>query len=108
MITLCRCSDIPEQAGRGFELAGYRVFAVRHRGEIHVYLNWCPHQGTPLDWNPHAFFDPGGHYLQCSTHGALFEANTGKCVAGPCIGQNLRTVAHQIREGEVLIDFSPK
>jgi len=39
-----------------------------------------------LDWQPGEFFDIAGVYLVCSTHGAIFEPNSGLCVAGPCRG----------------------
>ena len=48
-------------------------FAIRHLGRVHGYVNRCPHLGTELDWQPGEFFDFGGLYLVCSTHGAIFE-----------------------------------
>jgi nitrite reductase/ring-hydroxylating ferredoxin subunit len=69
---------------------------------LRAYLNSCPHTGVRLEWRDHDFFDSDGRYLQCATHGALFEPLTGRCVAGPCVGKHLVTV--KIRsDGETLV-----
>jgi len=70
--------------GRGVE-----GFVVNHDGEYHAYVNRCPHVGTPLDLWPNDFFAEDGRTLICSTHGALYEAATGYCTAGPCAGDSL-------------------
>ena len=64
-------------------------FAVRFAGRVHAFVNRCPHMGTELDWQPGEFFEESGLYLVCSTHGAIFQPDTGFCVAGPCHGASL-------------------
>ncbi|MDE3010947.1 MAG: Rieske 2Fe-2S domain-containing protein [Pseudomonadota bacterium] len=78
---------------------GVDGFAVRFRGTVHAWVNRCPHQGTPLDWEPGEFFDEQGRHLACATHGALFEPDSGRCVAGPCRGARLQAIAVQERDG---------
>jgi len=78
-------------------------FAVRHCGKVRAYVNRCPHAGTELDWNPGEFFDDSGLYLICSTHGALFEPGSGRCVAGPCRGASLQPLEIRERDGEVML-----
>jgi nitrite reductase/ring-hydroxylating ferredoxin subunit len=78
-------------------------FAVRHLGTVCAYVNRCPHMGTELDWQPGEFFEESGLYLVCSTHGALFEAGNGFCVAGPCQGASLERLEIRERDGEVLL-----
>ncbi len=91
---ICASADLAE-AGRGvrFEVdyRGERVaaFAVRHRGEVFGYLNRCRHVPMELDWSEGQFFDSDGNDLVCSTHGATYEASSGRCVSGPCNGQSL-------------------
>ncbi len=68
------------------------AFAVRYGGAVHGWINRCPHRGTELDWAPGEFFDDERRHLVCATHGALFEPDTGLCVAGPCRGQRLLPV----------------
>ena len=65
------------------------AFVVRYQGKVRAYLNRCAHRGVELDWEPGIFFDSAGELLVCSTHGALYEPLTGKCVAGPCRGAHL-------------------
>jgi nitrite reductase/ring-hydroxylating ferredoxin subunit len=65
------------------------AFAVRHNGQVHAYLNRCGHISMELDWNHGKFFDAGGEYLICSTHGALYAPDSGACRGGPCRGAKL-------------------
>jgi nitrite reductase/ring-hydroxylating ferredoxin subunit len=44
----------------------------------------CPHLGIPLNWAPERFLDLDGTLIQCSSHGALFQIDSGECIAGPC------------------------
>jgi nitrite reductase/ring-hydroxylating ferredoxin subunit len=60
------------------------AFAVRHGGTVHGYLNRCAHVAMELDWQEGVFFDSDGRDLLCSTHGATYEAATGRCIGGPC------------------------
>jgi nitrite reductase/ring-hydroxylating ferredoxin subunit len=72
------------------------AFAIRYRGRVHAYLNRCAHKLTELDWEPGEFFDAERRYLVCATHGALYEPDSGRCVAGPCRGATL--VRLQVQE----------
>jgi nitrite reductase/ring-hydroxylating ferredoxin subunit len=83
--------------------ADERGFAVRWCGKVVAYVNDCPHAGTELDWQPGEFFDLAGLHLVCSTHGALFEPGSGKCVAGPCRGASLQPLAIREEGGEVFL-----
>ncbi len=78
-------------------------FAVAFGGEIYAYRNRCPHQGTELDWMPGEVFDDEGLYLVCATHGALFEADSGLCVGGPCRGMSLDRIAIGEVENNVVL-----
>jgi nitrite reductase/ring-hydroxylating ferredoxin subunit len=65
------------------------AFVVRHRGQVYGYLNRCAHIGIELDWQPGEFFDESGLYLVCTTHGATYLPDSGRCIAGPCRGTGL-------------------
>jgi len=110
---ICKAADLPE-CGQGvrFPIAGApgeeKGFAIRYLGRVQGFVNRCPHLGTELDWEPGQFFDIAGVYLVCSTHGAIFEPNTGLCVAGPCRGASLEPLAIREQGGEVfLLDDEP-
>ena len=78
------------------------AFAIRFHGRVHAYVNRCAHIAYELDFQPGKFFDGDSVYLICSTHGALYEPDTGRCVAGPCKGHALKRVPVVERDGEVL------
>ena len=89
---LCAGVELAESSSRGFEMDGAKLFAVRRKGQVYVYINRCPHRGVGLEWQPDQFLDPSNSLIQCATHGALFMIEDGECVAGPCAGQHLTTV----------------
>lgn len=65
------------------------AFAVKYQDQIYVYKNVCGHIAINLDFREGQFFDEEGENLICSTHGAAYQANTGKCLGGPCYGVGL-------------------
>jgi nitrite reductase/ring-hydroxylating ferredoxin subunit len=60
------------------------AFVIRKDGNVHGYLNRCAHVAMELDWQEGVFFDSAGRDLLCSTHGALYDASSGRCLGGPC------------------------
>lgn len=103
---LCPSDQLAEDCGKGFEVNGLSLFAVKKRGRVYVYQNRCPHVGLPLNWLPDQFLDPDRELIQCSSHGALFRIDNGQCVAGPCPGRFLRAIACREVNGEIRIDSS--
>jgi nitrite reductase/ring-hydroxylating ferredoxin subunit len=81
----------------------HTAFAIRYEGRVHAYLNRCAHLGVELDWQPGRFFDADGMVLICSTHGALYDPETGACLGGPCRGAGLVPVAVDEVDGEVVL-----
>lgn len=79
------------------------LFIVKHEGVITVYRNRCPHLGTPMEFMPDQFLSFDKSFVHCSTHGALFEHGTGLCVSGPCSGQHLTIVPHEVVDGWICI-----
>ena len=77
------------------------AFAVRYRGQVHAYLNRCAHVAMELDWQEGMFFDADGRDLLCSTHGATYDAQSGRCLGGPCHGTALVKLRIQERDGKV-------
>jgi nitrite reductase/ring-hydroxylating ferredoxin subunit len=76
---------------------------VRQGDAVHVYVNSCPHIGTPLDWMPDRFLSADGSHIICATHGAEFRISDGECVYGPCMGDRLEAVMIQINDGTVFV-----
>lgn len=77
-----------------------RAFAVRFEGRVHAYLNRCTHVAMEMDWQPNRFFDDTGRWLLCSTHGAVYQPDTGACAGGPCRG-GLIKIPLEERDGVV-------
>ena len=93
MIFLCRIEELARTGARGVVLGEgadtLDVVVVEQGGERHAYINACPHQFIPLETFSDYFFAEDHKHLVCSGHGALFEPKTGRCVEGPCEGENL-------------------
>ena len=71
--------------------------------EVRAWLNVCPHAGRRLDWAPGQFLKSREGHLVCAAHGASFELVNGDCIAGPCRGDSLRSVAVEVRDGQVVL-----
>jgi nitrite reductase/ring-hydroxylating ferredoxin subunit len=103
---ICASAALPE-AGRGvrFEVeyfgAPAPAFAVRQGGRVHGYLNRCAHVAMELDWQEGVFFDLNRRDLICSTHGAVYEASSGRCLGGPCNGSPLVKLRLEERNGKI-------
>jgi nitrite reductase/ring-hydroxylating ferredoxin subunit len=100
---LCRVEEIEDPGAKGFTLSNEprEIFVVRQGGQVHGYVNSCPHIGTPLEFRPDQFLTRDRSEILCSTHGARFELATGRCVSGPCRGKSLTAVALAVVEGWV-------
>ena len=103
-ITLCHINDIPEGGSHGFELPQGKLFGVKKRDEIFLYLNRCPHLGLPLEWEANSFMDTEGLYIKCANHGAFFIVENGECIQGPCQGDSLWSIDFRIEDQHILID----
>ena len=68
------------------------VVVVKFDNQVFAYKNVCPHSGLPLNAKHNEVAVTRGQYLVCSSHGAIFEAASGKCIAGPCNGASLQAV----------------
>jgi nitrite reductase/ring-hydroxylating ferredoxin subunit len=77
------------------------AFAIRHAGTVHAYLNRCAHVAMELDWQEGVFFDSQGRDLLCSTHGAAYDARSGRCLGGPCNRSPLVKLRMAEREGGI-------
>ncbi len=104
-VFLCSLDDIAEGQSKGFAVDGEEgqqtVFRVRRHERVFAYKNICPHTGVSLNWQADEFMDFDGLYIQCATHGARFEVETGLCVWGPCVNQSLLPVKIQVRDNGI-------
>jgi nitrite reductase/ring-hydroxylating ferredoxin subunit len=103
---ICASGELAD-SGRGvrFEVEYFGqaapAFVVRHAGRVHAYLNRCAHVAMELDWQEGVFFDSEGRDLLCSTHGAVYDAASGRCLGGPCNRTPLVKLRIEERDGRV-------
>ena len=107
---ICPLHELADPGAKGFTMGEgdwpLRGFVVRRGGNVHAYVNHCPHAGYPLNWSPDAFLAPDAPLILCAMHGALFEIETGLCLAGPCDGLQLRALPVRVVRGFVMLDDS--
>jgi nitrite reductase/ring-hydroxylating ferredoxin subunit len=104
---LGRFDEIDDPGCREFRIGDgdwpFRGFVVRRGDDVYAYQNFCMHVGHPLNWKPDSFLTKDGSRIICSSHGALYEIESGLCVAGPCPGKKLRAVDAEVRDGQVFV-----
>ncbi len=106
VIPICASTAV-EEGGKGVRFpvtAGGEDatgFVVRYDNRVYGYLNRCAHVPIELDWNEGDFFETSGLYIMCSTHGALYTPESGRCAGGPCRGGHLRPITVLERGGQI-------
>lgn len=100
-IPVCRREDLARTGCFGFALGEgdwpLRGFVVQGpQGDIRGWINRCPHAGHRLELEAHDFLSADRRFIQCRSHGALFDPVDGRCVAGPCPGRGLREIPVQV------------
>ncbi len=80
------------------------AFVLRIDGIARAYLNRCAHVPVELDWNEGKFLDDSGRSIVCATHGAVYDAGSGRCLGGPCRGRGLQPVACREIDGWIEVE----
>ena len=105
-LKLCDLSEVADPGARGFRFrngeAQFAAFIVHREGRVFGYVDSCPHAGWPLAMVDDRYFNRTGRYLLCAGHGALFEPDSGACVAGPCSGERLEPWPVTVQNGAIL------
>ncbi len=99
-VLVCTLADLKESGCFSWENAinkpPVQYFLIYHENKVHSYLNRCPHTGVNLDWLPNQFLDSNNEFIQCATHGALFRIEDGRCLQGPCVGDQLQIINNEV------------
>lgn len=105
-VVVARVDELAPGQTKKFVLmcAGQEVeaFVVNHAGNLHAYVNRCRHIAMTMDWVENQFMTPEGDFIQCATHGACYQPETGECVYGPPLGKVLIRVPLAIRGDDVV------
>ena len=93
MNKIAMTEEIPEREARAFDTDdGRTIFITQRDGSYYAYNKLCPHLQTELEFLENQFLDRDGEYIECSTHGALFNVESGECISGPCQGDFLEKI----------------
>ena len=102
---ICNLDDIKNNYSLGLSVringTLKKLIIVNAEKHIFVYVNSCPHIGTPLDLIPGQFLSHNKESIICSTHGALFQIKTGLCTFGPCKNKYLEPVTIHVENNEI-------
>ena len=107
-VVLCSLDELPQggslRADFGGDSHAQGIALIRKGNKVYAYINRCPHQDLPLDWQRGQFLDDRGQQIVCAMHGATFRLEDGRCVAGPCKGQRLHALNTCLQDSQVLVD----
>ena len=106
-VALGALDDLENPGCREFKIGDgdwpFRGFVVRQGNDVFAYQNYCMHAGHPLNWKPGQFLTKDKSKIMCASHGALYDIESGECVAGPCPGKLLRRVEARVENGQVVV-----
>jgi nitrite reductase/ring-hydroxylating ferredoxin subunit len=108
MSEIVAAAEVPEDSTHLFRVRGIdadeerEAILVRLDGEVVGWLNYCQHMThIKLDKGSGAPMRNGE--ILCRNHGAMFEADSGRCTFGPCEGAYLQTVDVAVEDGTVVL-----
>jgi nitrite reductase/ring-hydroxylating ferredoxin subunit len=106
-VIVCRLDQLTDPGSKEFHIGEgdwpIKGFVVRKGNDVFAYQNYCMHVGHPLNWQLDSFLTKDGSQIICSSHGAIYEIESGVCVSGPCPGKMLRPVPVENRNGEIVV-----
>lgn len=97
------CPEAAVAPVHSLDLGGFPVLLVRGPAGLSGFINACPHQYLPLDWQGGHVLSADGCRLICASHQACFDAATGAVLSGPA-DEGLTPLPLAIRDGQIVID----
>lgn len=83
--------------------ARFSLLLTRTANGVFGYENVCPHARSPLERPDGRVVIQQKQFIICTAHGASFQIETGRCVAGPGLGTALNRVGVAVLGGQVRI-----
>jgi nitrite reductase/ring-hydroxylating ferredoxin subunit len=96
--------DFPDNSTCSIQSGELAVLVVRRAGRLFLYENRCPHTRETLDPAGGSLAAADGFLIECQRHAAQFIADTGECVAGPCLGENLQVIPFTLSDETIYLD----
>lgn len=105
-IFIAKTSELSQSTAKGISLDGVndQLFLVMTDTEVAVWVNDCPHNHRPLEYQKDKFLSADGKHIVCYAHSAHFDKVSGECFAGPCKGKKLRKIQHHVIDGEIYVE----
>ena len=104
MKAVCTIDELSETAASIIDLGKRQIIALKREGKVYLYHNRCPHMGSLLNSRDSEIMVDNGRYLICTMHFAMFESDTGQCVAGPCPGATLSRISYELNGDNIMIN----
>ena len=105
--SISNIDEINDSGCKGFKVGEgdwpFHGFLVKYDENIYAYKNYCPHAVHQLNWSPDNFLTPDKKKIICSSHGAIFDIESGLCVSGPCVGSKLLKLECFINNERVIV-----
>jgi nitrite reductase/ring-hydroxylating ferredoxin subunit len=103
---VCRFDELADPSSKPFVIRfddgeEVEIFLVRRGEEVFAYVNECPHENLPLQWEGGSFLSLDKKRIFCQVHGASFDMESGEAVSGPALGGCLMQVPILLADGEV-------
>ncbi len=77
-VEVCKLSELPKGSGRNFRFGSFPALVVHDQdGNLHAFKAICTHLGCTVQ------FRSDKQCIYCACHGGVYDAVTGKNVAGP-------------------------
>ena len=106
-VAVGRFDELADPDSREFRIGDgdwpFKGFVVRQGNDVFAYQNSCKHLGHPMNWKPDSFLTQDNANIICSSHGAIYEIDTGLCIGGPCLGKSLSALPVEIRDGVIFV-----
>jgi nitrite reductase/ring-hydroxylating ferredoxin subunit len=83
--------------------ARFSILLTRTANGVFGYENVCPHARSPLERPDGRVVIQQKQFVICTAHGASFQIETGRCVAGPGLGTALNRVGVTVLGGQVCV-----
>jgi len=103
----CSLDELKKNESFGLEIMDVGTtkacFLVYRDNKVFSFLNRCPHTGINLDWTPNQFLDSRNEFIQCATHGAIFDIKDGLCLRGPCVGDRLQLIENEVVDKNIYL-----
>jgi nitrite reductase/ring-hydroxylating ferredoxin subunit len=95
---------VDEQIGR---LVVRGAVLARRDGRLYAYANLCRHIPLALDMGDGEVAAADRRHFLCHHHGARYRIEDGTCASGPCDGEALVKIEHEVIDGELFLVLPP-